>query len=200
MFTVKKKTALNNYVAINLAIMAIIAAVSSTYAIAETKNSALLKGELTRFKPALSIINAPDTPFTDGYGQKLTLKNYRGQMILVNFWATWCAPCIKEMPSLERLQNKFKSSSLKVLAISVDHGGWAKINPFVKRMNLNNLSVFHDVSSKLMFRLKVKGLPTTILFDHQGIELGRLTGPAEWDSDEVTTLIQHHLTRQTFKR
>ena len=67
MFTVKKKTALNNYVAINLAIMAVIAAVSSTYAIAETKNSAPLKGELTRFKPALSINNVPDTPFTDGY-------------------------------------------------------------------------------------------------------------------------------------
>ncbi len=200
MFTVKKKKALNTYAAINLAIMAIIAAVSSTYAIAGTKNKAPPKGVLSHFKPALSIINAPETPFTDRYGQKLTLKNYRGKTILVNFWATWCVPCIEEMPSLERLQNKFRGSRVKVLAISVDHRGWAKINPFIKRMNLTNVSIFHDVGSKLMLKLKVKGLPTTILFDHKGIEVGRLTGAAKWDADEVIALIQRYLPKQTIER
>ena len=99
------------------------------------------------------------------------------------------------MPSLESLQNKLGGSDFLVIALSEDRKGWEKISPFRERLGLDALPLYHDTDSKMMFASKVRSLPTSILINHEGIELGRLTGPAEWNSDEALALIRHYIGR-----
>ena len=131
----------------------------------------------------------------DKRGKPLSLDVFRGMPILINFWATWCGPCVREMPSLERLHQKISSRHFTVIALSEDRNGWEKITPFRRQLELTALPLFHDVGSKMMFGAKVRGLPTTILVGRDGRELGRLTGHAEWDSDEAVALIRHYIGR-----
>ena len=151
---------------------------------------------MKKFEPAGDPAKAPDTVFTTEDGAERTLKDFRGKIVLVNFWATWCGPCVREMPSLERLHNKLGGVDFAVIALSEDRKGWEKITPFRKRIGLTTLPLFHDVSSKMMFATKARGLPTTLLIGRDGTELGRLTGPAEWDSDEAVALMRHYIGRK----
>lgn len=136
---------------------------------------------------------APATVFTDEAGTERTLADFRGRFVLVNFWATWCAPCVREMPSLERLQAKLGGDDFTVIALSEDRSGWAKIAPFRDRLELAGLPLYHDVGSAMMFAAKAASLPTTILFDRDGREIGRHAIPAEWDSDEAVALLRRHM-------
>ena len=99
------------------------------------------------------------------------------------------------MPSLERLHQKLGSRDFTVIALSEDRKGWEKITPFRQELGLTALPLFHDVGSKMMFGAKVRGLPTTILIGRDGRELGRLTGHAEWDSDEAVALMRYYLSK-----
>lgn len=148
---------------------------------------------MEKFEPAAVPAPAPDTVFTKEDGTKRTLADFHGKIVLVNFWATWCGPCVREMPSLERLHNKLAGDDFTVLALSEDRKGWDKITPFRKEIGLTVLPLYHDVSSKMMFAAKTPGLPTTILIGRDGKELGRLTGPAEWDSDEAVALMRYYI-------
>lgn len=121
------------------------------------------------------------------------LKAYRGKVLVLNFWATWCGPCVREMPSLVRLQQRLGGDSFTVIALSEDLKGFDVITPFIAKHELGALPVFHDPKGRSLLALKVLGLPTSVLFDRAGNELGRLTGHAEWDSDEAVVLIRHFL-------
>lgn len=134
----------------------------------------------------------PKIEFADQKGAIRTLDDFRGKVILVNFWATWCAPCVREMPSLERLYKKLSSSGFSVIALSEDRNGFPKITPFLKKIKIYDLPVFHDIGSKIMFALEAKVLPTTILIDRKGKEIGRFIGPAEWDSQDIITFIKSY--------
>lgn len=136
---------------------------------------------------------APQSPFVDDKDVAYTLADFRGKVVLVNFWATWCAPCVREMPSLKRLHAKLGGDKFEVLAVSEDRRGWEVIAPFLARLDLRGLPAFHDVRSDLMRAFSVNGLPTTILFGRDGREIGRLVGPAEWDSDEALALVRQYL-------
>ena len=148
---------------------------------------------MKKFEPAAAPGALPGAVFTEQGGAKRLLENFGGKIVLMNFWATWCGPCVREIPSLERLHQRLGSKDFTVIALSEDHKGWEKITPFRKRLGLKALPLFHDVGSRMMFGAKVLGLPTTILIGRDGKELGRLTGHAEWDSDEAVTLIQHYI-------
>jgi thiol-disulfide isomerase/thioredoxin len=192
-----KKTGARAAIATGLAIMAIICADSSTYARADTVSGVATTpprtGWMEKFTPAVKPDPLPATGFTEQDGTIRTVKDFGGRIVLMNFWATWCAPCVREMPSLLRLQEKLGSRDFTVIALSEDRKGWEKIAPFREELGLTALPLFHDVGSKMMFGAKVRGLPTTILIGRDGKELGRLTGDAEWDSDEAVALIRHYL-------
>ena len=154
-----------------------------------------LTGWMEKFRPATEAVALPDSKLTDDKGRSIRLADYRGRLVLLNFWATWCGPCVREMPSLERLHvHMAGEKGFTVLAVSIDRKGWAAIEPFRKRLNLRKLPLLHDPGSRLFAASKAKGLPATILLGPDGRELGRLSGPAEWDSPEAVALIRHYLS------
>ena len=192
-----KKTRARAAFATGVAIMAIIGADSSTYTRADTVSAVNRApprtGWMEKFEPAATPSALPAAVFTEQDGKKRALADFGGRIVLMNFWATWCGPCVREMPSLERLHRKLGSKNFTVVALSQDRKGWEKITPFRKDLGLAALPLFHDVGSKMMFGARVRGLPTTILIGRDGRELGRLTGHAEWDSDEAVALLRHYI-------
>jgi thiol-disulfide isomerase/thioredoxin len=121
-----------------------------------------------------------------------TLARFRGSVTLVNFWATWCVPCVKEMPSLDRLAARLGPEGLTVLPISQDRDP-AVIQPFYVARHLTALGRWHDPGGALAQAFAVPGLPTTFLLDRDGRVVGLLLGPAEWDSPEAVALLRHYL-------
>lgn len=150
-------------------------------------------GAMTNFILSKAPAPAPGASFTDANGAVRTLADYRDKVVLLNFWATWCGPCVREMPSLDRLQAKLGGDAFTVLALSEDRRGWEVMAPFLTRLNLPSLPAFHDTQGDLMRAYAVPGLPTTILLGRDGREIGRLVGAAEWDSDEAVALIGSYL-------
>ena len=125
-------------------------------------------------------------------GKILSLNKFRGKLLLINFWATWCTPCILEMPSLVTLQRKRGGSDFTVLAVSQDFQEWKAINPFLERYKLDGLPIYVDRKSAAGSKLKVIGLPTSVLLSPTGKVLGHLKGVAEWDSPEALALIDFY--------
>lgn len=134
-----------------------------------------------------------DLQFVDADGRERTIADFRGKILLVNIWATWCAPCRLEMPSLDRLQAKLGGTEFQVIALSVDAGGLPDVKRFYARLGLRHLGIFVDPSGRTMPGLKVSGLPTTLLIGRDGREIGRTAAPADWDQPEALTLIRRHL-------
>jgi len=124
----------------------------------------------------------PDFNFIDADGQERTLADWRGQFLLVNIWATWCAPCKEEMPALSRLQARLGGEDFAVLPISVDRGGLDKPRAFLEEIGADNLPLLLEQSGRLNVTLDVLGLPATLLISPEGREVARMIGPAEWDS------------------
>jgi thiol-disulfide isomerase/thioredoxin len=138
-------------------------------------------------------VPAPSAEFRTLDGAVTSLADFRGQVVLVNFWATWCAPCIKEMPALERLHQALAGEGLAVLAVSQDRNGAAVVNPFLARIGLQHLPVYLDAKGVLGRAFAVKGLPTTVLIDRDGLVQAELVGPAEWDSAAALAFVRHYL-------
>ena len=132
----------------------------------------------------------PDFKFNDGDGNPITLEDWRGKVVLLNLWATWCAPCRHEMPSLDRLKAELGGDDFDVVAISIDRAGIEKPKAFLEKIATKDLALYHDPSGKLAARLKAFGMPTTLLIGRNGEELGRLIGPAEWDAPEAVALMR----------
>jgi thiol-disulfide isomerase/thioredoxin len=135
-----------------------------------------------------------DIAFTDAGGRERRLSEWRGKTVLVNLWATWCAPCIREMPSLNRLQARLGGADFTVLAISLDRGGPDKPGKFLTSNNLSNLGLYLDQKNDLMASLGVIGLPLTVLVDREGREVARLAGPAEWDTPEAEAAVRRAMS------
>ncbi len=147
-------------------------------------------GQFIEFRP---LEPAPTTTFLNADRDRVSLSDFSGKVVLLNFWATWCAPCIREMPSLDRLQAKLGGKDFAVVAISLDRMGVRAVKPFYRNLKLTNLAIYADRSSKIFRRLGGRGLPTTFLIDRNGNKIGMLEGPAEWDSPEAISLIRHYL-------
>ena len=131
----------------------------------------------------------PDVKFEDGEGKERTLADWRGKVVLLNLWATWCLPCRKEMPALDRLQKELGSDKFEVVAISVDRKGAAASKKFLDETQVERLALYVDATARLSSELRAVGLPATLLLDSEGREVGRLLGPAEWDSEDAKRLI-----------
>lgn len=145
------------------------------------------------FAPAARARTAPPLPMVAADGAQRMLAQWRGKLVLLNLWATWCGPCIRELPSIARLAERMKDEPFQAIALSIDFRGWEKIAPFLEDHAITGLTVLHDPRGRLSRALGIEGMPTTVLFDADGKELGRLTGPAEWDSDEAVRLVRFYL-------
>lgn len=137
-----------------------------------------------------------DVGFQDGAGQPLKLGDWKGRVALVNLWATWCAPCRKEMPALAQLQKDLGSDQFEVVAISVDKKGVEASAAFLKETGAENLRLYVEPTLTILNDLQAIGLPATILIDRQGREIGRLLGPADWASPEGQTLVKAALAEK----
>jgi thiol-disulfide isomerase/thioredoxin len=142
------------------------------------------KIKIGEFIPAASPQPAPEISLTDMAGKPVSLADFKGQFVLVNLWATWCQPCLKEMPSLVSLQKRL-GSVLTVLAVSEDHGGTEIVQPFVEQHDLDRLKIYLDPKSTAIHAFEARGLPTSFLIDADGKLLGRVEGGADWDSDAI---------------
>ncbi|MBI2315717.1 MAG: TlpA family protein disulfide reductase [Betaproteobacteria bacterium] len=134
-----------------------------------------------------------DVNFIDGEGRPLRLSGFRGKAILLNLWATWCTPCREEMPTLDRLQAKLGGPRFEVLALSIDAGGVPAVKRFYEEIGIKRLRIYVDSTMQASSDLRAFGLPTTLLIDAQGREIGRKVGPAEWDSPAVVKVIEKYL-------
>uniref|UniRef100_Q07H22 Redoxin domain protein n=1 Tax=Rhodopseudomonas palustris (strain BisA53) TaxID=316055 RepID=Q07H22_RHOP5 len=154
----------------------------------------LAKGEVAALTPAATALRLPDLAFDDASGQPRKLSDWRGRTVLVNLWATWCVPCRKEMPALDRLQAKLGSDKFEVVAINIDTRDAEKPKTFLKEAGLHRLGYFADPKAKVFQDLKAigraLGMPTTVLVDGAGCEIATMAGPAEWDGEEAVALLK----------
>ena len=126
----------------------------------------------------------PDIEFKDREGKEVRLSNFKGKVVLLNVWATWCPPCRREMPTLDKLQGMLGGKDFEVIALSIDRAGVHAVEAFFMEIGVKHLRLYIDQSMAAMRKLAVVGLPTTLLIDREGREVWRYAGAAEWDSDE----------------
>ena len=136
----------------------------------------------------------PKFRFVDRAGEEHTLADFRGKILLVNIWATWCPPCREEMPSLDRLQSQIGSDDFYVLTISTDLNGISTVQDFFWLNGITSLEAYADFNGETENALKVPGLPTTLLIDKKGDAIGVMVGPTEWDSEEIIAVISAQLS------
>ncbi len=128
--------------------------------------------------------------FANEKGESLDLSKWKGRVVLFNLWATWCAPCRKEMPDLAKLQAELGGVDFEVVALSVDRKGLAASQAFLKELGVTNLAGYIEPEAKSLAALQALGLPATILIDRNGREAARLLGPADWASKEAQAVVK----------
>ena len=122
--------------------------------------------------------------FLDRKNEEVNIKNYNGQLIILNFWATWCEPCKEEMPSLNRLQLNKELKNIKIYPINIGKENLNKINSFFAELGIDNLEPYFDNPSTLAKTFSLRGLPTTILFNFKGEEFARIIGSINFDDEK----------------
>ena len=132
----------------------------------------------------------PALTFVDGVGAAKDNAVFKGKVTLLNLWATWCAPCRKEMPELAQLQRDLGGADFQVVSLSQDLKGYGASWDFLKQVGANNLTLYADEKGAALDALRAPGLPVTLLLDRDGRELGRLLGPADWAGEAAKTLIK----------
>lgn len=147
-------------------------------------------GDMKKMTIANNTSSAPKTIFFDIGGKELTLSDFNGRLTLVNFWATWCAPCRKEMPSLEVLSNQIGGDTFQVVTIATMRSSEEAVKKFFNDNNIIDLPKFRDPKGYLARASGVAALPLTILLDRNGNEISRLIGDADWAQDETIEFIK----------
>ena len=135
----------------------------------------------------------PAIQIQDASGRVRSLEDFRGRTVLLNLWATWCAPCREEMPALDRLQAKLGGPRFEVVALSIDQQGLRAARKFFDDVGIKALALYVDPSAKAAFTLGAVGVPSTLLIDVDGREIGRHAGPAQWDSAEVAGVLSRRI-------
>lgn len=163
---------------------------------------AALKAARTGDMKKLVIHDAPrsrlETPFETATGEKITIEDFGGKMLVVNFWATWCPPCRKEMPSLDRLRAQMAGDDFELIAISMDSASTEKIEAFFNEIpqagqepyTIEHLAIYREPTMRIGAEGAIPGLPVTLVLNPQGEEIARLQGEAEWDSPEAIRMLE----------
>ena len=154
----------------------------------------LARGEVAAFKVTEAPMVAPNLGFKAPDGRQLTMADFRGRMVLLNLWATWCAPCRHEMPALDRLQETLGGERFEVVAVNIDTRNPDRAAAWLTETGIRKLANYNDHSARIFQDLKAAGrafgMPTTLLIDGNGCELGFIAGPAEWASEDALRLIR----------
>lgn len=163
------------------------------------KLESLTRGEVAAVNVAKAPLKVPNLAFADASGKPLTLADWRGKTVLLNLWATWCVPCRQEMPTLDALEGKLGGPNFQVVALNIDTRDPEKAKTFLKDIGVSHLSYYADGSAKSFQDLKsvgrAFGMPTTLLVDPNGCEIGTIAGPADWASPDALKLIQAALSQ-----
>ena len=142
----------------------------------------------------LVVHNAPkpvaSIAFKDQSGKSRSLSDFKDKAVVLNFWATWCVPCRKEMPTLDRLQAALGGPNFEVVPVSMDLDGIDSVRKFYAEIGVHNLAMYVDTSGQALRTVGGFGLPTTLILDRDGQEVGRIVGPAEWDSAQMMDFLK----------
>lgn len=148
------------------------------------------RNQFTHLRP---LRTAPSVPILAQDGSRLDLGRFRDRLVLLNFWATWCPPCLYELPALDRLQAILGNDAFAVIALSIDEGDISGPASFVNRLGLRNLTVYQDITGRAQDALPLYGLPITYLIGSDGLVLGYIVGATEWDSPEALEFLRHYM-------
>ena len=161
----------------------------------------LVGGEVAAFQLAREPEMLAGLAFNSVDGKPMTLAAFNGKVALVNLWATWCGPCRKEMPALDRLQATLGGDDFVVVPISIDIGDPERPKAFLEQIGVKNLPLYTDRTTRIFEEVKTRGLaiglPVTFLLDRNGCRLGHINGPAEWDSEDGRRLIEAAIGKET---
>lgn len=149
-----------------------------------------LPSMLRGFMPFTEPVRLPDVSLQDADGRETSTGAMQGSPLLINLWATWCGPCIEELPSLRRLADQAEGA-FRVVLLNQDRGGAAVANAFLRRLRIEGLQSFSDPQGRISRALSVRGLPTTFVARGNGSLIGRYEGGAQWDAQGVSHYIKH---------
>lgn len=153
-----------------------------------TENIVLKQKPMERFEQTKPK-DLPEIPFFDERGKARIFEDFYGKVVILNIWATWCAPCVEEMPAISKLQKDFKRKNVKVVAVSEDFKGAEEIRAFYKTYEITNLGIYMDQKNALFNALGIVGLPTSIIIDSNGKEVARAMGYIDWENPELRAFI-----------
>jgi len=137
-------------------------------------------------KPVSAVI------FEDFSGNKINLKDYQGKLVIINFWATWCAPCKKEMPSLDALYQNDSFKNLKIFAVNMEQPNQSKTKKFFSDIKIKNLEIFFDSNLNFVKKFKLRGVPTTILINKKGEEFARIVGSIDFQDEKFLKWLSNY--------
>ncbi len=152
-----------------------------------------LTGEMSRFTFADAPQSLDQVSLTDLSDNPAFLSQFRGKIVLVNVWATWCGPCVMEMPALDHLQATLGSQDFVVVPVSIDRGGAHQASPFLARMGVKSMTPFFDKSNSIGRFLGASRIPVTVIIGRDGNEIGRLVGTADWEGQEAQALLKYFI-------
>jgi len=165
---------------------------SMRHAIATDSSAPVFRGELGEFSRFAAPRPVPPISFEDGDGRTLSLADFKGKVVLVNFWATWCAPCVREMPSLDRVEARLGGPDFAVLDLSLDRGGKGAVESYFAENKLGHLKIYLDGARGAFQAWHGEALPTSFIIGRDGLARGVILGPADWDSDDAIRLIRFY--------
>ena len=152
-----------------------------------------LNGEMSKFNLSAGQDELSRVTLDDADGNDVSLSKFRGKIVLLNVWATWCGPCVMEMPKLDHLSATMGGSDFVVVPVSIDRGGAHQAMPFLTRMNVSSMTPYFDRSNSIGRLLSATHVPLTVIIGRDGNEIGRFVGTADWDSDEARNLIKYFI-------
>jgi thiol-disulfide isomerase/thioredoxin len=148
------------------------------------------KADMDKLAWLAAPVPVPATAFTDAAGTSRTLADFAGKALVVNFWATWCGPCVEEMPTLDALQAALGGERFAVVAINQDREGMKVAQPFVAKNGWKNIALYVEPSARFARDAALRGLPTSLVVDRQGREVARVEGTLKWDAPEVQAALR----------
>ena len=161
------------------------------YFITTSFSYALEKPDIKNLILIEELKNYKEVIFKDENQKKLNLEDYKGNLIILNFWATWCAPCREEIPSLDVLQSDNRLNNLKIFPINIGQEDLLKSKNFFKKLNIKNLNIYFDPSISLAKKFKLRGVPTSIIFNKKGEEFARVVGLIDFNDERFIKWLQN---------